>query len=209
MVVIALQCLWVAGCDDVLVNGSGKSVTEERQVPPFHALEAGGSLDVQITVGPEQRLAITGDENIVPVITTEVRDGRLVFGASRPYRTRTPLRIVVTMPALTNLRAGGSADIAIHDVRGESLRIQADGSADVQAAGTVDRLELHASGSADLELAELAARIVDVEASGSSDLHVQALEAIRGKLSGSADLTYRGSASVTVDTSGSADVIRE
>ena len=75
--VVAL--IGVAGCNWIGVQGSGHARAEVRNTPAFSAVSVDGSIDADIAIGPGSRVELTGDDNIVPLITTEVHGDRLVF----------------------------------------------------------------------------------------------------------------------------------
>jgi hypothetical protein len=59
------------------VRGSGNVVTQERQVSGFDSVALSGVGQVIITQGDQETLTIETDENLMPYIESEVRDGRL------------------------------------------------------------------------------------------------------------------------------------
>src|SRR5262249_39730538 len=107
----------VAGCNLIGVQGSGNARTEVRNVPAFSAVSVAGSLDADIAIGPEARVEITGDDNIVPLITTDVHGDRLEIGSRKSFRTSVHLVAKITMPRLTGLGLTGSGDVTAHGVQ--------------------------------------------------------------------------------------------
>ncbi|HVY49735.1 MAG TPA: DUF2807 domain-containing protein, partial [Minicystis sp.] len=57
--------------------GSGHAKTETRSVAAFHAVDLSGSLEAEVKVGAPQKVEITGDDNLVPLVTTSVEGGKL------------------------------------------------------------------------------------------------------------------------------------
>src|SRR5437868_6453589 len=58
-----------------LTYGSGEIDSELREVESFHSIRVKGSIDLFLTQAPEQIVRIEAEENILPLITTEVADG--------------------------------------------------------------------------------------------------------------------------------------
>ena len=84
---LVISAIAVAPGCGVLINavpaipGSGVSKEESRPVEAFHGLEAGSTLQVTVAVTPGAKpsLKISGDENLVPLIESVVRDGTLIL----------------------------------------------------------------------------------------------------------------------------------
>jgi hypothetical protein len=209
------------------VQGSGTAATDQREVPAFREVQASGSLEVQITIGSPQSVSITADDNILPILKTEVQNQRLIIRSDQSYRARAQEPLVkITVPELRgidnsgstrtsigevssddfNVQTSGSARVTIDRLTATTFHINTSGSADIQAAGRADHVVIGSSGSAVLRLNDLMARAVDVDSSGSARMEVQATESITGSTSGSANIVYSGSPKVAVNSSGSSKV---
>src|SRR3712207_1838364 len=70
----------ITACNSLFgVNGSGNLISETRQVAGFSAVDLDGVGELNIQQGSTESLLIEGDDNIVPLITSTVRNGRLVL----------------------------------------------------------------------------------------------------------------------------------
>jgi hypothetical protein len=69
------------------VTGSGNRKTEQRQMGDFNAVEVTGAYDVKIVSGTKGDVQIESDDNILPLIKTEVKDGRLVVSSNEKFST--------------------------------------------------------------------------------------------------------------------------
>lgn len=195
------------------IQGSGVRQTETRELPAFTRIDAGGmgqlAVTVDVSAGDSVALEVEGDDNVVPLVSTEVIDGELVVRLdtdSAIYDT-IPLRLRVTIPALTHLRSSESIDVRVDGLSGDALVIESTDSSDVTLSGDVDWLELHGADSADLHARGLHAADAIVTARDTSDVEVCTSGALTVEASGSADVTYYCSpSSLERDVSGSADV---
>jgi hypothetical protein len=204
---LAICVIALAGCGQMgQVKGSGKPATEQRNLAPFSEISVDGSVEVQITIAEPQLVSVTTDDNVLPVLKTEVNGNRLTIRTTKGYGTRTPPRLTIRAARITRLEAEDSTRITIEGISGEELTVQASGSAVVEASGSARETAVRASGSSRVVLTRLLARTVDVEASGSARVEVQAVEAVSGSASGSAAVRYTGAPEVSVQTSGSATV---
>lgn len=189
------------------IEGSGVSKTESRTVTEFHRIVVEGSADLSVRVGEPTSLSVTGDDNLVDFVTTEVREGSLVLGMKPgSYSTRMGVRVAITVPSLDALSIRGSSDADLSGLSGESFSAEIRGSGDVRASGKVDRLDAGISGSGDLHLVGLEARAANVGISGSGDVEVWATETLVASVSGSGDVTYTGEPKVTKSVAGSGSV---
>src|SRR5262245_121595 len=94
----------LAGCDLSSATGrskgSGIMKTEKRSVAPFDSVEVSCHGSIQVRTQGQEGLEISGDDNIIPLITTEVNNGILHIRSSKEYTSRDKLVIVVTAPDL-------------------------------------------------------------------------------------------------------------
>src|SRR5581483_1904312 len=86
---LCLLVLSVAGCKAMLginkVQGSGTAKTEKRDVARFTAIEANFHGVINVAAQAPASLSISGDDNIVSLITTEVKNGTLYIKSDKDY----------------------------------------------------------------------------------------------------------------------------
>ena len=214
------------------MHGSGNVVVESREVAGFHEIALKGSGTCLVTQGDAESLAVEAEDNLLPAIRTEVRDGRLTldyergpFGSIRPTR---PIRFHVTVKALTALHlggsgaiemgslatdrlevsVGGSGDVTLGRLTAERLAVTIAGSGDVTIAGRVQRQEVGIAGSGDYlaDRLESGEAQVSVSGSGRARLHVTATLGVR--IAGSGSVEYAGDPRVSQTRLGSGTVRR-
>jgi hypothetical protein len=198
----------LAGCNWTGVPGSGNAKTEVRNVPAFRAVEVTGAIDAEIAVGPESHVEITGDDNIVPLITSDVSGDRLDIGTRKSVRPRVHLIARITMPQLTGLVLTGSGDITAHGVQSDHLSATLSGSGTIRADGTAHEAQVELTGSGKVALDQLAAERASVSVTGSGDVAVAASRELDVEITGSGDVTYRGDPELKKRITGSGSVKR-
>ena len=205
-----LVALVLGACSGYTV-GSGTARTEQRSVSGFSAVELGGSGEVRVEQGTSESLTIEADDNILPLLTSEVSGDTLVLGAKSgaAYSTRTPVTYRVTVTDLTGLRVSGSGEITATGIDGTALEIAITGSGTITVDGTADRLTVDISGSGGYSGGSFTTRAADVTISGSGDAVVDATATLRATISGSGSVTYLGDPAVTEDVSGSGEVRKQ
>jgi hypothetical protein len=229
---ILIAAALAAGClQQTTVRGSGNVVTESRDVSGFNAVSLGGEGMLTITVGEEEALSVTADDNFLEYIETKVKDGRLSIGRTREawrmdFRPSAPIKYELTVLELGavavggaasvradalsaedfNIAVNGSADIVIGTLETETLSVAISGCGDVSLAGRADVVSIAISGSGVFRGGELAARSASCAISGSGDVTVWAEEELEVGVSGSGTVSYYGEPSVREDISGSGSV---
>jgi hypothetical protein len=210
------------------VTGSGVKLTETRKISDFTEIEVSDGVTLEVKKGATS-LTIEGDDNIVPLYTTEVVGGVLKIKRKERgiIRTKKDLVVRVSTPALKRIDASGGVNATLDSVTDrafaatlsggvelnakgldlDTLDLEASGGVNVRAAGSAKNAKLHTSGGVELHARELKVAAVDVDASGGCTLEVTARESITGEISGGVGVTVYGNPPKSrVKASGGADV---
>lgn len=213
------------------VKGNGNITTIERSVGKYDALDMAGFYDVEFIDDKEGILTITGEENLLAHIVTEVKDGKLILKTEKGYNLQPSykkgIKIIVPVEQIDAVYLSGSGDITSKiilksnafratisgsgdiDLRVSASELKAtiSGSGDIDLSGNVDNFEVSISGSGDIDAYELNAANVSVSVSGSGDVDVTAEKSFKARVSGSGDINYRGNPTkVDTKSSGSGDI---
>lgn len=190
-------------------EGNGVAARDGRAVSALAALSVEDSLPVEVQVGPAPSLLVEADSNLLPLIRTETRGDTLHISTEKNLRSKTPIRIVYTVPSLSEVRASGASRVEVRDLKGAPLDVRRSGSAELRLAGSVPSLNAYSSGSGLLDASRLRAGSVDATLSGSSRVRLGQVEGdhARVELSGSSSLEGSGAVrSLSARTSGSSSV---
>ena len=192
------------------VNGSGVKVTENRDLKNFTKVEISGALEVQLTGQSDFAVSVETDDNIAPLITTEVVGDTLrVFPKDRFSVSPRPI-IKVSMGDLSNLDISGASVANVSNIKGNSLYLNASGASKINIAGEVTELNAEASGASKIQAENLKAARVDANASGASKTSVFATEELTARASGASKVKYSGTVTVVnKDVSGASSVSPE
>ena len=213
-------------------KGSGTVVTEPREVSGFDAIDLSGVGVLRITQGTAETLTIRTDDNILPLITTEVRDGTLHIGIDNRDHPHgidpTTLAYDVSVKSLralsvsgaTQIEAGslavgdlrldvdGSAQVALDGLQATSLRVACSGGGAFALSGAVDRQEVVIEGAGDYQATELASRTATVRIVGAGQVAVQVAESLDASIEGAGVVEYAGQPTVVQHVTG-AGVVRQ
>lgn len=208
-----------AGCVTALslppaIAGSGVAREEARKVGAFHALEVSGVIATTVRVGSETTVRISGDDNIVPLVITEVSDGRLSIRMkdSNPINPKQPLKAEITTPKLDwigasgavtvhatgvesprfKVHASGASQVTVSGIKADHVEFEASGACQLTASGNVKDLKVGASGASQIHAEQLDAESAEVDVSGASNAEVKAAKAVRGDASGASTIKVMG-----------------
>ena len=232
LLVIAV-CL-TGGCTVTTIEGSGNVVTETRTIEPATGVSLAAPIELIIKQGPSVSLTLTGDDNILEHLRTEVKDGTLSIAVDgdRPgftsFKPTTPIRCELTLPEMNALEisgsgsartdslttkefsvaVNGSGEVQIQRLRTEAVSVAVSGSGTVRIAGETGQESVAVSGSGDCDCGELRSADAEVAVSGSGDVIVWAEKTLEAAVSGSGSVSYYGEPVVEEQVSGSGEVKR-
>lgn len=184
----------VAGCGSTTktTHGSGTVVTVSRDVPSFTKIDFTGAASVSISVGKKTAVAISGDDNIVPLIHTDVRGGTLVISEKHGYSTENGLDIRVSTPALDSSILSGAGSVTADGIHAKSFAADVRGAGRLHLAGETKSLDVDVSGVGAVELGSLVARDARVTLSGTGSIRVYATGTLDATVNGVGSITYGG-----------------
>lgn len=186
------------------IVGSGVSATEARPIGDFEAVSVVAPLRVQLLPGGAPSLEITADDNLLPLVRSEVRGGRL-FLDLRPETSLTSIREIVcraTFGRLRELDASAAARLEVSGLEGDRLDVRLSGASTAGATGTVGELVLDVSGASRWHGPDLFSRSVRANLSGGSRALLRAKESLEADVSGVSTLEYVGDPVVVSNVSG-------
>ena len=216
--------LFLAGC--TVVTGSGKIVSEEREVSGFHTVALTGSGVVTVQQGDEESLVVEADDNVLPLIEAEVRGDTLSLGFKPGATIINPsrsIRYLVTVPNLNEVVISGSGTVNVDRVVDErfaatisgsgemnvdsltaaNVRITISGSGDANVAGAAETQDIQVSGSGNYLAGDLASQSAEVNISGSGNATIWVAESLDASVSGSGDISYYGNPRIDQQATGS------
>jgi len=204
-----LLMFMASGCGP-LTQGSGLAKTEIRTVDAFQSVSVSGSSDVDITVGPEQSVEITIDDNLLPLITSEVKNGQLKIGNEGRWSSRLGLKVKITVPELTSFAGSGSVDGRISGISSESFEGSISGSGLIIADGLVQQAKASIAGSGEIDFSKLSSQKSSADISGSGTIDIHAKETATASIAGSGTINVHGNPDKIAESiAGSGEVQRK
>lgn len=196
---LAVICL---GCNGIGVQGSGILKDETRDIEDFSSADISGAYDIVIKCGEKPSLEMMGDDNIIPLIHTEVYDGKLTIWTEKNISYRRKIKIKITTDNLEFLNLSGASRVKLMNIDNDKLQIDASGAVSIITTGTTDLLDLNLSGAVSSDSKKLKANDVHVELSGASHANVYAKDLLKAQISGVGSIKYYGTPKVLKRISG-------
>jgi hypothetical protein len=189
--------LVVSGCSVMKrmggeVVGSGNMKTEKREVPAFTSVATSGAFTVDVVCQKERSLSLEGDDNILPLVSTEVKGGTLYIDSQKSYSSKKPVVVRISVPDITGLTSSGAGEFTIANIKNEVLHIDISGAATVKATGETKNLTIKMSGAGSIQTSDLKATDVEVTMSGAGNADVYASNKLNADISGAGSVTYAG-----------------
>ena len=199
---------FIQSCDGLQTDGVGDPITEEFELDNFDEFTVDGSMDVKLTQGPEQKVFVTAQPNILDLIRTRVNNGHWKITYTRPVNIDRKTIIEITLPDIRRMEIDGSGDITgQNDFDLDNLDIRIDGSGDVELFGQVENQFIDIDGSGDVDNFDLISQKTTVIIDGSGDVEVTAEVKLDVEISGSGDVKFKGDPDVDIKVDGSGEVI--
>ncbi len=191
---------------DTPIQGSGKMKTESRKLGSFSTIDSRGSIDIDVSVGQAQTVAVTADDNLLSIVETKIENGNLVIRPTKSYNSKKGILVRITVPALKTVSLSGSGDATVRGISGSAFALSVKGSGDAKLSGSTQKFEGSIAGSGDIDAISLNADTVEVSVKGSGDAAVCAIRSLQASVMGSGDVTYKGSPKVQKSVLGSGSV---
>jgi hypothetical protein len=200
--------LLCAGCH-IGVKGSGVRKTEKRELPAFTSIETVGAFEVNVNCQKPASFEIEGDDNILPLIQTEVRDGVLHIITTKHYSATGGIAVRITVPNLDSVKSTGAGKFRISDMKNDSFEISSMGAATVIASGQSNALKIRSTGAGKIDAHDLRAQKAEVTVTGAAGVEVNARDELDVTVSGAGRVTYSGNPKVNKHVSGAGQVTKK
>lgn len=195
------------------IQGDGHVIKSSKSLPAFNKISADAidNITVLKSQDGQNSLVIETDENLMPYIKFEVKNGVLSFS----YRDIKPtkLRFYVMTSTLQAVKASGASELKAEDLlvgddfvihasgaavvkvnaHMQNMMVEASGASDVFMAGLCRNLKSQLSGAADLKATKMQVDSAFVKASGAATARVNAIKYLYKNLSGVANVKVASS----------------
>lgn len=208
VLLIALLSL-AAGCHHGIlggVAGSGNRQKQKRDVPTFSSLTTDGAFEIDIVAQQPLSLEIEADDNILPLVSTEVSNNVLHIRNLRGYSVSEPVSLKISVPNLEGISSNGAGTIDISGLKNEKFEIDVNGAPTIKAAGETKLVDIDTNGAAKIDTHRLRAAQAIVDSKGVSKVEVHAADKLDVTVSGPSHVIYIGDPVVNKTVNGPGSV---
>lgn len=234
-VLIALCVVVTTYSGWLFTNGSGRIESETREVEPFSELKIKGEtyvtradFEVFITQEDTFSLVIEADDNILPMIESEVREGMLTIWNDEWFRSSNNVRIYISSPhwrvivvdgfAVLNtqtpldtdamkltINGNGRVDI---NVQAEEMDIDINGRGNIELGGAAEAFSVEINGQADIDALSFVAQEAEIEINGIGDVSLEVAKNLDIEINGFGNVKYIGDPDLSQEINGSGEIER-
>lgn len=180
LVLLAVSCQNFEG-----ISGNGNVILENRTVTNFDKIEAKTGLEVILEQGSSTIVKVEADQNLLPHIFTEVKDGTLIVRTDKNIIDASSRKIYVQSPHFTSIQVSSGASVsAVAKISESNLNLDTSSGSNLNLAVTVDNLTCSSSSGSEMDI-KGTARNVNADTSSGSSMDIDELRAINGVASAS------------------------
>lgn len=231
---ITLACLLpvlLTSCFGIRVIGSGKVISEERQVSGINRISIGSSMNLFIEQTGSESVRIEADDNVIPYVTTQKTGGELAIRLkSVSFGSIHPINCYVTVKDLSKIKVSSSATVKCDDLKTENFSIEMASSSKGALIVHVTKLDLNIGSSADITLSgeavsqdiklgssgkleayNLVSKDCKIVAQSSGYANINVSEKLDAQVSSSAQVNYKGDPEINskISSSGSLNKVSD
>lgn len=199
----------VSACHFGGVRGSGVRKTEKRDLASFTSIETSGAFEVEVNCQKPLSFEIEADDNLLPLVQTDVRGGVLHVSTTKSYKSSGGIVLRITVPDLESVKSTGAGKFRVLDVKNDNFEIRSTGAATVVASGQSKFVKIGSTGAGKIDAHNLRAETADVSVTGAASVDVYATDQLDVTVSGAGQVTYSGSPKVSKRVSGAGQVSKK
>lgn len=197
-------------------KGNGNVVTDTRAVSEeFTRVSASEGLMVYVTQADDFKIEVEGDDNIIDLIRTDIKNGKLRIHAEENIGRATK-NVYVSLPTITELHAssgshletkntveanelsleGSSGAILEVDLIAQELEIAASSGASLDINGKADNADVDVSSGGNINAKDLETKSCVADASSGGNIKIQVSESLMADASSGGNISYSGEPNV-------------
>jgi predicted small secreted protein len=227
VIILSVVLVLLSACNFTLANGSGKVISQTRQVSGFSKVSMSGIGQLIISQGSTESLTIDAEDNILPLITTTVVGDTLNIDLKNdnfqdnviPTKPIVYHLAVKTLDGIQISGAGsvdaanltsdnlaisssGAGSMRLRTITAQSITSEISGVGGVDLSGKVTSQSINISGSGSYNAPDLESQTANVVISGAGGATVWAKTSLDVTISGAGSVNYYDNPTITKTISG-------
>jgi hypothetical protein len=207
-------------------RGSGKLVTENRDVHDFRSIRLSFPAQVIINQGETESLTIQAEDNVAAEIDSQVVDGVLEInnlnGSHFPISPTKPVKITIVVKDLSELDFETAGEVNLEGLKTDQLKLMMNGAGtltldnvqlnmldcnlvgmgSIRVSGTTDSENVHVQGLGSFNGGDLHSQMATVNLDGMGSATVWADKNLNANVDGMGSVNYYGNAQVIKTVNG-------
>ena len=187
------SCSITKNMGNAQVKGNGNFVSEMRELSKFKAIEIAIGYDkIIVNCGKAPSVQISGDENILPLITTRISKGILKIESDSTFETKADSEIIINVKSLKEFTFDGVGETVIQNVNSEKFICNINGVGSCDLNGKVKSFNISVNGVGSVNARQLIAADVVASLNGVGSVKLYANNSLNASVNGVGGLTYFG-----------------
>lgn len=204
-------------------KGSGNITTQTRDVTNFDKIALNGIGDLTIIQGDREGLEIEAEDNVIPHILTQVKNGTLTISfdnktivPTKSIKFRVTMRTIHGMETqgVSNIQSdqiktdrleigiSGTGNINIRNLEADQLDANVSGAGNFTAVGKVNGQKITLSGAGNFNGEDMQSKTADITITGLGRVVAWVTDTLNVTISGTGGVDYYGSPQVSQQISG-------
>jgi hypothetical protein len=211
------------------VKGNGNVKEETRDCDKFDGISVSRGMNVYVTQGPETRVVVVADENLLNYIDTDVDDRTLKVTATKGIVKATSNKVLVTVPNLGMIKTSSGSNlfaetpvttdfIEVKASSGSNIRFQleagetevsASSGSNITLSGKSTSIKAKASSGSNIKAGDLQAEKAEAKVSSGANIRLNVNGSLKAGASSGGNIFYTGAATQTdINKSSGGNVIK-
>jgi hypothetical protein len=180
------------------VRGSGVVKTETRSVSGFSSIAFNSEGKVTVQQTGKESLTITAEDNLLPLLESQVTDGTLSIGTvnNADINPTKSIDFAIEVKSLEGFNMTGVGSIEAKGIQGNRLTIGLTGAGDMSIEGAADSLDLNLEGVGNYDGEGFKTKQATVRSEGVGSAVLNASDRLDISVSGIGTVEYIGSPKV-------------
>jgi hypothetical protein len=197
------------------IKPSKNYITRDFKIGIFDKLDIATVADVYYTQSTDSSasLQIYGSDNLVELVTVDVKDSTLILSMKKKNIKKADLKINISSPDLQSIKSSGVGNFHIKDkiettklairnkgvgnikingISCEGVDLYTEGVGNVSVQGKAEKVNLVSEGVGNINAADLESKSVTVDSSGVGNISCYATQSIKAKANGVGNISYKG-----------------
>jgi hypothetical protein len=189
--------LAIGGFSTNIIEGNGRLRNEVRNVDRYTSIEVFGSYELDVISQLSPSLEISGDDNILPLITTEVRGNTLYIHVERNIGIcpKLKLRIRTSSDRIEKISTDGTNNLRVTQISDRSFNLKQVGTGNTEISGQTNDLAIDINGTVSVNSQNLFSQQSSVKLLGTATVNVHAYKQLSVQILGVGTVNYYGNPS--------------